>query len=238
MRRYGLTFVVLLLASVANGAELKIEGKEKVPAGGYAEFKVKLEKGDIVGWQVFPPPVQQTVLSDTICFALTQGQTYTVGATVVNFEAKRFDQGTKTVAFDGVSPTPNPGPSPGPGPNPVPVPVPTPIDKFGLVKASHDGARLNIAANAKQEAELLASANRSLASAIAAGGIQPDTPKGYLDAWRAYNAGAGVTPANWSLWNTVTSTRLREVNETLKLLKTRADWAQAFNDIAAGLEAR
>lgn len=119
----------------------------------------------------------------------------------------------------------------GHGPQPPPVPpVPQPDGKLGLVKASRDGLA---GVTDRTKARELAAAQRSHASAVAAGAYGDDAAQ-ILAGWRDANKRA-VDPVAWGPWGVAVSTRLADLYRDGKL-KTRADWAAAFEEVAAGLE--
>lgn len=136
-------------------------------------------------------------------------------------------------------------PDPGPGPKPPDPPVPVPPDddgRLGLVKASRVGLAAVTLVNKAATAKAVAASNRTLASKIAAGGVTE--PATILAEWRATNrAAVGDQPAPapapnsvvWQPWGNVVSEALATLHKSGKLL-TKSDWADAFNEIAKGLE--
>lgn len=134
------------------------------------------------------------------------------------------------VVIGDAPPTPVPVP-PGPGPGPGPAPD----GPMGLSKASRDGAGKVTAADKAAGAKSLASANRSHASAVAAGGV-PAVPATILAKWRESN-GLAVDGAAWKPWADAVSARLAELYGAGKL-SDKAAWVAAFNEIADGLEGK
>lgn len=130
----------------------------------------------------------------------------------------------------GARPVP-PAPVP-PGPAP-PGPQPLPDGKFGLAKASRDGYAKVTGADKAAGAKALASANRSHASAIAAGGI-PAAPATILAEWRKAN-NAAVDAATWKPWGEAVAAKLSDLYRAGKL-PDKAAWVDAFNEIADGLK--
>jgi hypothetical protein len=122
-----------------------------------------------------------------------------------------------------------PGPTP---PDPPTPPTPKPDGALGLVKASRDGLAA-VAGQWRPQATALANAQRSTASALAAGGI-PDDPAKILAAWRSAN-NATVDPKGWEPWGKTVSARLSELYAGGKL-PTKSEWAAAFREVAEGLE--
>ncbi len=129
--------------------------------------------------------------------------------------------------------------------DPVVPPAPKPDGKFGLSKASRDGAAGVTSPAKADEAAALASGNRGLASAIAAGGVE-FTPGKILDAWREANrtaldkggedlAASVAARAAWKPWADTTSAGLSAAYNAGKLA-TKQDWVDAFNAIADGLK--
>lgn len=102
-----------------------------VPAGKYAELTINASPEDQVKWDVFPPPVQTTqCCGNKLTFGGTTGGTYRATATVINFDAKRFEVVYLTLTFagkkddgnddnDDSKPKPKPKPQPQPDPDPV-----------------------------------------------------------------------------------------------------------------------
>ncbi len=141
------------------------------------------------------------------------------------------------VVIGDVPPVP-PGPVP---PDPKP-PVPPDDGRLGLVKSSRDGLAAVTLVNKATTAKALAAANRSLASKIAAGAVT--APAAILDEWRASNRAAiGDPPAPapapnsmaWKPWADSVSPAIAALHKNGKL-PTAAEWAEAFNEIAKGLE--
>jgi hypothetical protein len=136
---------------------------------------------------------------------------------------------TLVIDASGAAPTP-PGPKP---PDPVVPPVPPPDGKLGLVKASRDGLAKVTTPGKAAAAGALARAQRSLASAIAAGGVTE--PAKILEAWRDANKAAVGAPADWKPWGDAVTPALQKAY-TDGRLADKAAWAAAFEEIALGLE--
>lgn len=119
------------------------------------------------------------------------------------------------------------------GTNPKPVDPVVPVNpdqptKFGLKKVSKE----KVPSAAKPEAKkALAQAQRSIASAVAAGGLTE--PADILAEWRKAN-NAAVVAEDWKQWGSAVSGALQKLFADGKL-KDKADWAAAFNEIADGL---
>jgi hypothetical protein len=145
---------------------------------------------------------------------------------VVGWWRKGETEGTSTTITVGAVP---PGPTP---PDPPTPPTPKPDGALGLVKASRDGLAA-VAGQWRPQATALANAQRSTASALAAGGI-PDDPAKILAAWRSAN-NATVDPKGWEPWGKTVSARLSELYAGGKL-PTKSEWAAAFREVAEGLE--
>jgi hypothetical protein len=121
----------------------------------------------------------------------------------------------------------------------VPVP-PKPVDpvepklpegELGLIKASRDGLAKVVSEKKAEEAKALATAQRSLASVIAAGGLLK--PNDILLNWRDGNNRA-VPAAVWKPWGEVVGAKLEAAYKAGKLPDGKA-WAAAFEEIATGL---
>lgn len=99
-----------------------------VPAGGFADLKYEVAKGDKVMLSVTPAPAQQAdgLADGRVIFAGKAGTTYTVRGFIVNFKAERLIPVDDTVTFGGKSPTPEPEPEPTPEPDDKPAPIPDP----------------------------------------------------------------------------------------------------------------
>ena len=104
---------------------IKLSATTPVPAGGFADITIEAGKSASVKWRINPAPVQKAegLPAHRLIFGGKPGQTYTVRALVVDFDAKTFDDPETEVTFAGtpIPPTPQP---PGPGPNP---PEPQPV---------------------------------------------------------------------------------------------------------------
>lgn len=226
--------------------DIKIDGAEKpVPQYTYAELSIKLTPGDKVAWHVLPQPTKKTDRGDGwLQFSGPPGATYTVVVTIVNFKEERLEKGETSVTFAGAPvPPPNPDP-PGPGPSPKPD------GKLGLSKASRDGAAQVTDPNKVDSAKKLASAQRGHASAVAAGAYDTAStttlPSGIvtveagfnkeaaLEGWRQKNNGA-VDKAVWAAWGNTVSSAFLKLHKDGKI-PNKADWVDAFNEIADGLD--
>jgi hypothetical protein len=114
-----------------------------------------------------------------------------------------------------------------PIPPPKPKPKPDPDDGLGLKKASADGLAQVTDRDKRDE---LAKQQRAHASAVAAGAFA--SPAAILAGWRAANNRA--EPDLTKPWAVAVSAKLAELHAAGKL-RTNAEWAQAFNEIADGL---
>lgn len=112
---------------------------------------------------------------------------------------------------------------PTPGPGPV-----LPDGPLGLRKASRDGAAK---VGDKAAAKKLATAQRSVASAVMAGGLT--TPADILAAWREANRAAADAVA-WKPWADSVTPALSKLHADGKLADKTA-WGAAFNEMADGL---
>jgi hypothetical protein len=111
-----------------------------------------------------------------------------------------------------------------PGPGPV-----LPDGAMGLRKASRDGAAK---VGDKTGAKKLATAQRSVASAVMAGGLT--TPADILAAWREANR-AAVDGVAWKPWADGVTPMLSKLYADGKLADKTA-WSAAFTELATGLE--
>jgi hypothetical protein len=229
MRRAALV-LVLFTGFSHLGRAGEIEGDRQVAAGKMARLKVPggVPKGGAVIWDVLPEVGDTEQLPDGRIVFTGPAGTYTVKARVVTLDGKGGVGIAEHRAVVVVGAGPNPLP-PGPGPGPGPVPLPD--GELGLRKASRDGAAGVPAPHAAQRAAL-AKAQRSHASAVAAGAFPG--PAEYLAGWRAANT-AAATPAGWKPWADAVSAKLADLYRSGKLPAAGA-WAEAFNEIAAGLE--
>lgn len=134
------------------------------------------------------------------------------------------------------------GPSPGPGPQPEPGPTPPPPDpqpgRFGLspmVKAWVVALVQGDGAQRKAAAARLAKSFRALSARIAAGALTD--PAKILNETRAASAQAlaGERDA-WLPWSDALAGTLDQASKDKKLVEP-ADFAEAWGEIAAGLEA-
>ncbi|HVL13927.1 MAG TPA: hypothetical protein VM529_15265 [Gemmata sp.] len=125
----------------------------------------------------------------------------------------------------------DPIPPPKPKPDPEPKPEPKPDGALGLIKASREGAAKVVSAGKSAEAKALATAQRGVASAVAAGGLAK--PADILKAWRDAN-NAAVPAAAWKPWGEAVSVELSKLYAAGKLPDAKA-WAAALEEIAEGL---
>jgi hypothetical protein len=143
---------------------------------------------------------------------------------------------TATVVIGDPPPTP-PGPGPGPTPPVPPGPTPPlPDGKFGLAKKVYElGAR--VPAADRKAGSALASAYRGISAAIAAGTIK--TPEDSLQKVKEANNAAlqriGVGKEGWIPFFTELQTIVFDLYASRKL-NSVGDFAEAFNEIANGLE--
>jgi hypothetical protein len=124
-----------------------------------------------------------------------------------------------------------PIPPPKPKPEPEPDPKPKPDGALGLIKASREGAAKVVSTGKAAESKALATAQRGVASAVAAGGLTK--PADILKAWRDAN-NAAVPAAAWKPWGEAVSGELSKLYAGGKLPDAKA-WAAAFEEIAEGL---
>lgn len=112
---------------------------------------------------------------------------------------------------------------------PAPPPTPLPDGVLGLAKISRDAAKF---VNRPTDAKALANAQRSIASAIRAGGLTQ--PTAALNAWREANR-AAVDVGYWLEWGKAVTKALAILQEAGKL-PWPDTFADAFEEIATGLE--
>jgi hypothetical protein len=230
MRRCCLTGFTLVLAALAVRAEppsLKIDSEHR-PTGQYVRFTPDTDAKSVIyvgldGIDPFP----SEELKDSRRFLLnTRGLApgryrFAAVAAGATGEQTRADFAVM------IGPVPDPD-----------RPVKPEDGKLGLVKSSREGlGRVN--APPAAEIKALAGKNRSLASAIVAGGVvDPATgqfsPAAALEAWRKGNREAVVDRTLWEPWGKAVSAALEALHSAGKL-PDKAAWAAAFNEIADGL---
>lgn len=136
---------------------------------------------------------------------------------------------------------PNPPNPPGPGPDPVnPDPV-FPNGKYGLSKTTYDATKtVNLDSASKQRSATALSNNyKGLASAVRAGTIKTPTDllqktaKGNTDALKSVN----VLNNEWQAWDDAVQRVLIRLNKVDKTMVAISDFADAWDEIAAGLAA-
>lgn len=150
-------------------------------------------------------------------------------------------QGKVSTALHRLEITERGGPSPSPGPNPGPTPGPgpdLPSGRFGLARFAFDAAMREVAVDAKSRRDQgikLAESLRSIAASIAAGALTD--AEAILEQTRAANnAALGVDAAGWSGWARSTAEKLETLDAESRL-PTPADYAEAWRELATGLEA-
>lgn len=218
------TALFVLLASAATAytqPKLNIPGELK-PSGQYVDFLPDTDAKGIsyIGLDgVDPFPGNR--LSDPRLFILdTRG----LAAGTYRFVAvgSLADKHTRAYFVVRIGDAPKP---------PIPVPVPVPVVS-ALAKVSREG--LAMVAD-KTSAKALADANRALASKIAAGAHgEPPVAAAVLAEWRKVNNEA-ATAATWKPWADLVSPALQR-QYTSGGLSSKAQWVEAFNEIAKGLE--
>ncbi len=145
------------------------------------------------------------------------------------------EAGTETVILEGQVNIGGGEPQPAPDPSPAPV---FPDGAYQLSKFSYDQAMGSVpAANRAKAAAVLAASYRGIASAAAAGTIK--TPAQLLNQTKQANGAAlqqaGVSAAEWATFSSLLQDRLYGLYQSKKI-NTVADFATAWNEIAAGLE--
>lgn len=125
-----------------------------------------------------------------------------------------------------------PGPLPPPGPQPDPDPTPT---KFGLVNAVRVWVTSFVDPSSRSSAQALAGSFRGISSAIAAGTIA--APQAILtETKNANNAALGANVRAWEPFGEKLSAEIKRLYLEKKIV-TPADFAEAWNEVATGLEA-
>lgn len=130
-------------------------------------------------------------------------------------------------------PLPPPGPPGPPPPNPDPLP-----GRFGLAASVRKwAAELQIASreDLRAGASALAGSFRSVAARIAAGAL-PETANLLAETRRSNNQALGDRQAAWKPWGARLAERLDALHREGRL-RTPADYAEAWLEVAAGLEA-
>lgn len=152
------------------------------------------------------------------------GSTVKVDLTVVDFDARIFDEASAVVEVEGK-------------PEPPPDPVPQPDGELGLIRASRDGKALVSASDREGAAATLAAAQRVHAAKVAAG-VFPG-PKEILEGWRVANNGVFTTAQakEWAPWAEAVRAKLEALYKAKKL-ESDAAWASAFREIGAGLDGK
>lgn len=228
--RVVMSFIVLVaMSGWLSAADLEIIGETKLAPYKLVELKAKGADVDAaLLWDVYPEESADIrEINGVLLFTAPPG-VYKVKLRTV--KGKTVDTARAVITISG--PSPGPGPIP-PGPGPVP-PIPPNPGRFGLAAISQAGAALVMDSPTKAaDKAKLASAQRSLASAIAAGGVPPFASN-ILQAWAAGNNEA-VNATTWKPWGDTTVAKLRELYNGKKLLQ-KQDWVDAFNEIASGLE--
>lgn len=213
---YGAILALALACSVADAAPPKVSAPVKIRPGEITSVEIEVEAGKEVAWA--PGFAAEAVFVDEgkplrkdtarLIVSPRQAGVYRVILWTVGereYSTLVIDAGTKP-------------------PDPI---VP---DLSELAKASKDAADKSSPAAGERAA--LARAQRSIASAINAGGITK--PVDILKAWRDAN-NAAVTAANWKVWAEAMSAALAKLYGDGKLPNPKA-WADAFTEIANGLE--
>lgn len=225
--RYIATVAVAWFAIAALAADPAIDGPTTVKQHKLVKLSPTGVESKNAGyiWDVHPFGV---VDSDErpdgkLIFTAPPG-TYTVTLRVVDFDTKRISTARSTVTIEGVAPVPPP-----PGPTPVP---PGPDGRLGLIKVSRDGIAKVSSTTRDTDAKNLAEVYRSIASAVAAGGIPVNL--NMILAEVRIKAGTAVDAATWKPWGDAISSKLIELHNGKKLA-TKSDIVDALNEIAEGL---
>lgn len=222
--------LIMAMASFVDAAPPKVPGVVKVRVGEITSVEFESEAGKEVAWAPGFAPEScfvdegKPLRKDTARLILSP-KSEGVHRIIVWTVGER-EYGTLIIdATGGVAPIP-------PTPKP-PTPTPIPDGKFGLIKVSRDGLA-GVAVDKRGQAIALAGVQRSHASAIAAGAF-PSAAK-ILEGWRTANNGV-VNGTDWASWGTLVSARLQKLY-TDGLLKTNADWKEAFDEVATGLDGK
>lgn len=143
---------------------------------------------------------------------------------------------TQTVVMDGQV---NIGEGPEPDPTPTPTPTPSfPDGSYQLSKFSYEQATNSVPGSSRQNgAAVLARSYRGVASAAQAGTIK--TTAQFLAQTKQANDAAlqqaGISAADWATFSGNLQDRLYTLYQN-KQINTVADFAIAWNEIAAGLD--
>jgi hypothetical protein len=222
-----LSALLFLVTSAALAAPPTLElPAEVTPVNGYARLTPKTDAVSVVYValdKVYPFPSEE--LKNPRSFVLPVAGLKDGRYTFVAVAAGKGGEQTQG-QFAVVVGKPGPTPKPDDPVNPV-----LPDGPLGLRKVSRDGAR---AVALPADAAKLAGANRSTASAVAAGGAG-STAASYLARWREGNKGAGVSEAAWAPWATAASGGLQAAYKGGRLT-TAGTWAAAFTELADGLD--
>lgn len=224
MRWLGVALLCGLWATTAQAVP-KVPAKVLMSPNGRAVVEIELEKEKPAAWR--------SAFADEDCFVdeLRPLRPNTIRLIVLPSKAGIY----RVILWDGVKVEDSvvlvidaTGGKPVP-PTPDPV-VPKPDGKLGLIKASREGlAKVNPKAG---DVEKLITAQRSVRSAVAAGGLV--TPADILKGWRDAN-NAAVDATVWQKWGVDVSGLLQKLYTDGKL-KDKSDWALALEEITQGLE--
>jgi hypothetical protein len=143
---------------------------------------------------------------------------------------------TAEVLTQGNRPNPNPGPDPNPNPNPEPDPT-FPESKYGLSKRAYDWAKAKVDVNNRKGAVALAKSFEGIASAINANTISniEDILKQTHTANDSALNSSNIPPSAWSGWASELQDYIYNLYHN-RQMATAADFAVAWNEIAAGLK--
>lgn len=222
---------ILCMADQCLGQTAVIEGPKKSAPGDLIVLDASKSQANDFAWRLVNSdkaflPVEA---GRKVVFASGQPGIYSFVLAVALADKVALTQHDVTIGPPNPPPTPIP-PSP---PNP-PGPTPLPPGKYGLATLARDWAPStapSLAANARS----LASSFHSIASAIAAGTLT--LPVDILAETKTSNRTAlGADAAIWQTWFANLATKLQSLS-TAGTLATPDDYATAWREIAAGLEA-
>lgn len=248
-----LLVLAFLVASVRADPVASIVGPEtQVETGDLVELDASKSVGDAILWKSIDLPTARYRIYDggkKLCFAAkTSGRLRfmlivagkstiaeggdSAGIAIVTAE--------HVVDVKGTAPTPSPIPEPGPTPQP-----PKPADKWGLRSSVAEWGSL--VDGERQCAPNLAANYRSIARLAASGKMDVKDAAGKVDfvaTCNAMNAAVGAANAtlpssarpHWLPLIKKLNERVMALTNTEKSINTVSQYAEAFEDIAAGLD--
>lgn len=232
-----LTFALLAVLAIDEEPKATIAGPKSAAVGDLIVLDASGSKAADFAWLLVNSPKSFLAIDGGRKCVFASGDPGTFVFVLAVAGKDRVSVAVHAIEVKGKPAPPDPKP-PTPTPNP-PAPGPDlPVGRFGLSRFAFDSATKLVTVDAKTRAEQaarLAESLRSVASAIVAGGLT-DLDAVLEQTRTANNQALGNAAEAWKDWATELATKLDALDAEGKL-KTTNDFAEAWRELATGLEA-